>query len=366
MSVKVREKPLKDGRKSIYLDFYPAIKNPKTGKETRREFLSIYIYSKPKDIIEKEYNKEKRDTADAIRGLREIAIKNHEFGFIDKETAKGDFLKYFREVADTRDDKNWGIALKHFEKYTSGYCIVSDMNEKYCNGFKNYLKIAKNLNTGGTISVNTALAYFGKFRALLKQAFHDKILNENLNDRIEGIKPEETRREFLTLDELRKLFETPCPIQVLKDAAMFSALSGLRYSDIQKLTWSDVQLYDDGGSCIRFRQKKTKGEQTLPISTEAFELMGERRNPNDQVFNGFIYSMTQIHLKRWLLLAGIYRNITFHSFRHTYATLQITLGTDIYTVSKMLGHKKIETTQIYAKIIDEKKREATNKIKLKF
>jgi site-specific recombinase XerD len=69
-------------------------------------------------------------------------------------------------------------------------------------------------------------------------------------------------------------------------------------------------------------------------------------------------------LPGWTKNAGISRKITFHSFRHTFATLQITLGTDIYTVSKLLGHKNLQTTQIYAKIIDEKKREAVNKISL--
>ena len=65
-----------------------------------------------------------------------------------------------------------------------------------------------------------------------------------------------------------------------------------------------------------------------------------------------------------MLKAGITKNITFHCARHTYATLQLTLGTDIYTVSKLLGHKELRTTQIYAKVIDDKKKEAANKIKL--
>ena len=71
-------------------------------------------------------------------------------------------------------------------------------------------------------------------------------------------------------------------------------------------------------------------------------------------------------LKRWIQSAGITRNITFHCFRHTYATLQLSNGTDIYTVSKMLGHRDLKTTQIYAKIIDKTKLEATDKIKIDF
>ena len=75
-------------------------------------------------------------------------------------------------------------------------------------------------------------------------------------------------------------------------------------------------------------------------------------------------SMIQEPLKEWLKEAGIKKHITFHCFRHTYATLQIAAGTDIYTVSKMLTHKNVSTTQIYADLVDAKKRESANKISL--
>lgn len=367
MSVTVREKKIKGGKKSLYLDFYPAIINPNTGKETRREFLGIYIHEKPKDEIEKEYNREKNAIAQAIRGQREISILNNEYGFIDKTKGKTDFLEYFKKYAEKKDDQNWLLSYRHFHNFTNGFCTVSQVNETLCREFREYILKANNLNSKveKKVATNTAVAYFGKFRALLKQAFREKLLSENINDRLDGIKPEETNREFLTLDELQLLSDTPCEIPVLKNAALFSALTSLRFSDIEKLTWGEVQHSNLTGYYIRFRQKKTKGHETLPISDEAYELLGAPASQNDEVFRGFSYSMTQIYLKRWVLKAGIIRNITFHSFRHTFATLQLTLGTDIYTVSKMLGHKKLETTQIYAKIVDAKKREASNRIKLK-
>ena len=119
------------------------------------------------------------------------------------------------------------------------------------------------------------------------------------------------------------------------------------------------------GYYIRFRQKKTKGAETQPISDQAFELLGERTIPDERVFVGLKYSAWHnLKLQQWVMKAGISKTITFHCARHTYATLQLTLGTDIYTVSKLLGHKDLKTTQIYAKIIDERKKEAANKIKL--
>ena len=119
------------------------------------------------------------------------------------------------------------------------------------------------------------------------------------------------------------------------------------------------------GHYIRFRQKKTKDLQTLPVSDQAIQLLGIRGKPEEQVFERLKYSAWyNLKLAQWVMRAGITKHITFHSARHSYATLQLTLGTDIYTVSKMLGHKNLKTTQVYARVIDQKKQEAANKIKL--
>ena len=94
-------------------------------------------------------------------------------------------------------------------------------------------------------------------------------------------------------------------------------------------------------------------------------MLGEQGNLDDKVFEGLKYSAySNKHLFQWIGAAGITKDITFHCFRHTYAILQLANGTDIYTVSKLLGHKELKTTQIYAKVIDKMKREAVDKIKI--
>jgi integrase len=199
----------------------------------------------------------------------------------------------------------------------------------------------------------------------LKQAYKKGLIEIDLSTRIDSISDPEVQREYLTLEELQALVKTPCSIPLLKNAALFSALTGLRFSDISKLVWGEVHYSELEGYYLQFRQKKTKGIEVLPISEQAFKLLGERKEPSAKVFEGLIYSSyLNVHLKQWILRAGITKNITFHCFRHTYATLQLSHGTDIYTVSKMLGHRELKTTQVYAKIIDQKKREAANKIKL--
>lgn len=192
----------------------------------------------------------------------------------------------------------------------------------------------------------------------------------DLNAKVKPIPSAETRREYLTLDELNTLVKTPCHDFLLKRAALFSALTGLRFSDIQKMTWGELKYIHEQGYFLNFNQKKTKGVEVLPISEQAYSLTEGTENPQEMpqdsfVFDGLKYSAYHNkHLFQWIGAAGITKNITFHCFRHTFATLQLFNGTDIYTVSKMLGHRNLKTTQVYAKIVDETKRKAANKIRL--
>ena len=114
---------------------------------------------------------------------------------------------------------------------------------------------------------------------------------------------QDTKREYLTLYEVKRLAATPCKIPVLKAASLFSCLTGLRISDILNLQWSDFGLAPDRGYCIRIRTQKTKTEATLPISYEAYELCGEVGK--GKVFKGLTRSMINYPLKHWLAEAGI-------------------------------------------------------------
>ena len=189
------------------------------------------------------------------------------------------------------------------------------------------------------------------------------MVSGDINDYLDKIEPQDVKKEYLTLDEVKQLAATPCDIPVLKAASLFACLTGLRISDIQNLQWEDFDLAPDHGYCLRIRTQKTQTEATLPISNEAYELCGTPGT--GKVFKGLKRSMINYPLKNWIKKAGITKSITFHGFRHSYAVIQISLGTDIYTVSKMLTHKNVSTTQIYADLVNSKKRETANKISLK-
>jgi len=379
--VSLRQKKISKGRKSLYLDFYPPIPHPETGKPTRREFLGLYIYEKPKTPIDKQHNTETLKIGESIRQKRENFLNKPEIysefekeQLRKKELGEQCFIEYFRKLANKRkasNHDNWVSALNYIEAFTNGKLKFADLNEKFLEDFKEYLLTTKSKKSDKTtLSQNSAVSYFNKVKATLKQAYKDGILQTDLNAKISPIKAAETRREYLTIEELNKLVKTPCNDVLLKRAALFSALTGLRFSDIQKMTWGELEYINGQGYFLNFNQKKTKGVEVLPISEQAYSFTEGTENPKDMpqdkpVFEGLKYSAYHNkHLFQWIGAAGITKDITFHCFRHTFATLQLFNGTDIYTVSKMLGHKDLKTTQVYAKIVDEAKRKAADKIKL--
>ena len=417
VKVSLLEKPGGKNKKILYLNFTPAIIDPTTGKPTRREFPGISIYEKPRNDRETAHNKAAREAAEKIRATRQLQIIKGEYGkSLEKQDA--DFVAYFKELADQRkgsNSDNWISAYHYLTDFTGGQPVrFADLDLQFCEDFRQHLFSAPTNRSGKTtLAQNSVVSYFNKLKAALKQAYKDGFLTTDLNARVGNVKQAETHRQFLSLEELQKLANTDCDDPTLKQAykdgflttdlnarvgnvkqaethrqflsleelqnlantdcddptlkraAIFSALTGLRFSDIQKLTWGEVQQSTESGYFLQFKQKKTGGAETLPIGIQAAEIMGERGKLDEPVFKGLVYSAWQnLKLKRWVLQAGIFKEITFHSFRHTYATLQLTLGTDIYTVSKMLGHKDLKTTMIYGKIVDEKKRDAANKIKL--
>ncbi len=366
MSTKVtlRKASISGERYSLYLDFYPAIRNPKTMKMVYKETLGIYIFQNPKSEIEKEYNKEMYSKAEVIRAIRIQACVNEEFGFLDKNQQKEDFLQFFFDLSLKKDQK-WAKVYIHFRNFVGGHCTFGDVTVDLCRKFRDYLMNANQLkNSNKKLKRNSQAGYFSTFMACLKVAYRDRLIKENVNDFLEKISWEETKREFLTLEELYKLVETPCDIPVLKRASLFSCLTGLRFSDVLQLRWEHIEKATVGGYWMRIRTEKTETEATLPLSPDTLKLCGN--SEEGLVFKGFCKSMVGEPLKKWIKSAGIHKHITFHDFRHTFATLQLALGTDIYTVKEMLTHKFVSTTEIYGHIVNQKKVDSANKIQIDF
>jgi integrase len=283
IKVSLRQKSITNGRKTLYLDFYPGVPNPQTGETTRREFLRMYIFANPKNPIDKQYNAEQLKIAESIRQQRENFFNKPEIysqyekeQLRLKENGEKSFNEYFESLADKRtgtNTDNWAAALKYLNKFNSKLKFA-DLNERVFEELKDFLLTVKSSRSDKTtLSQNSAVAYFNKVKATLRQSYKDGLLQTDLNARIQPIKPEETRRTFLTLEELNKLVKTPCNNDLLKRAALFSALTGLRFSDIAKMTWSELEYVAGQGYFLNFSQQKTKGIEVLPISEQAYILL---------------------------------------------------------------------------------------------
>ena len=371
MNVKLRQrKQGKTGSISLYLEIYKGTtKKPDGSIKVLRdyEYLNLYLVEKPKNPFDKESNVENLKLAKTIRAKRELEIKNGEYGFTNNKKLNANFIEYFSNQAEKRlkskgNYENWNSTIKHLKKFAGEEVTFKDITPAFCEQFKAYLTDSALMKNEKHLSSNSVASYFNKFRACLKQAFKDKVILSNPADGVSNPKEIANEREYLTLNELKDLAKAECRYDVLKRAFLFSCLTGLRWSDINKLKWSEVQKTDDGNKIV-FHQQKTKGLQYLDISDQARAYLGEKGIPDDKVFKGLKYSdYMNVALLQWVLKAGITKHITFHCARHTFAVLQLTLGTEIYTLSKLLGHSELRTTEVYAKIIDQKKKEAINKI----
>lgn len=273
--VTLRKRLLPSGKITLYLDFYPPLRDPHSRKYVRHEYLGIYLVNKPRFQSDKDANKEKIAQAEAIRSERELAIIRGQYDFLDKTKLKMDFLAYFKTKLDTKDQK-WIRVYDHFSNYCGGVCKMGDITVPFCEGFREYLLNAKQLkHPDKQLAQNSAAGYWSTFRGFLKIAYQEKLLQENVNDYLKTIDTVDGRREFLTLEEVRQLAATPCDTPDLKNASLFSCLTGLRISDILALNWSNIVKATDRGWCIRIKTEKTDTEATLPLSQEAYELCGK-------------------------------------------------------------------------------------------
>lgn len=369
--VKLRQKKITNGNISLYLDIYI------NGKR-EYEFLKLYLIPE-KTKADKDKNKQTSQLAEAIKSKRIVEVQNSEYGFNSAYKLDTNFLEYYKSMCNDRlggqslgNWGNWHSCLIHLEKYCNPNLTFKDVTPEWIKGFSNYLdktavcrnkrKTILTANDTKPLSQNSKVSYFNKLRACINQAFEDRITPHNPLRGIEGFKMEETERTYLTLEEVKKLAVTECKYPSLKKAFLFSCLTGIRKSDIEKMKWSEVQQQGDFVRIV-FKQKKTGGQEYLDINKQAVVYLGERGKPEDRVFSGFKYSAYMItELRMWTMKAGVTKDVTFHSGRHTFAVLMLDLGAEIYTVSKLLGHKEIKTTQLYAKIMDKKKQEAVNMI----
>lgn len=360
----IRQREMSDGGSSLYLDIHYR------GKRTR-ELLKLYLVPE-KSRVAKELNKQTMAQAETIRSQRQIEMQSGEYGFLHEFKTDTLFLPYFRELNESRKKSkkvkdHWGTTLHYLENYCDEFTTFKDITPRWLEGFMEYLNNTmlkpqsssrkKDEEVKG-LSQNSKVGYFSPVKVCINKAYAERIIPHNPLKSIKGFKPEETERVYLTWEEVQKLNATKCKNPVLKRAFLFSCFTGLRKSDVFKLTWGEIQKLGDFTRII-FKQKKTGGQEYLDIPKQAEKYLGTPGENEDLVFKPFNEGTISVDLKAWAKDAGINKVFTYHSSRHTFAVLLLYFGADIYTVSKMMGHRELETTQVYARVLDKKKQDAS-------
>lgn len=341
--VRLRKKKLSSGNQSLYLDKY-------VNGIREYEFLKLYIIPE-RTHADKEANRRTLLTAEQIRVERQIDILNgksslqhakltpvlteyiYDKHWNDRENTLHSYIYLISNIRDFRDNK----------------VTLAQIDRDYCIAFVNYIKKRH--------AQNTAWHLYTKFNSILNAAVKDGIISHNPCVIPNNIRPKAKagEREYLTENELKSLFETTCLNEEVKRAFLFSCLTGLRFIDIETLKWSDIKE----GEIVK-EQTKTGNIVIVPLSETATALLPLK--DDKYVFHLPSRECCRWNLKKWVAKAGIKKHITFHCARHTFATLLMTNGSDLFTTSRLLGHKDVKTTQIYAKLVDEKRREAVSKL----
>ena len=375
--VRIRFKQLSNGNQSIYLEYYTGDvirKENYVGGKRKSEFLKLYLIPE-RTREDKAKNEATLALAKAIQSRRIVEVQNDAHGFQNTNKSRVNLLDYLENIGKQsaeQGSRNYARTVlntvRALRLFRGDYIAFRDVDKEFLSEFTDYLrqmpKASKYgvLKTGGRLSNNSVVSYYGTLRTAINRAYKEGIITVNPTkefDFASKVRQEPSRREYLTLDELKTLINTECRHEIVKRAFLFSCLCGLRVSDIRKLRWCDLQR-SGGRVRIEITMQKTKEPLYLPISDEALKWLPERGEANG---SDFIFPLTHEGtvndtLQHWAKVAGITKHISFHVSRHTHATMMLTLGADLYTVSKLLGHKNIATTQIYAKIVDKKKEEA--------
>ena len=365
--VTLRTKTVSKGRKSFYLDIY------KDGLR-KYEFLKLYLVPATNEAA-KIQNANTEQAAKAIRNQRELEIIQGKGGLAPVSNSKLlllDWMEEYRKMKlATGQSNERALSVEkvktHLKAYAGEKTKLSAVDSDFCKGFVSYLGNAtsgKHTKNSKQLASSTANAYFQIFTSALNEAVRQKKIAANpvlylSREDKKPIKAERSNRTFLTIEEGKKLASTEYKNDNIKRAFLFACFTGLRISDIRNLTWGNI-VERDKACYVTITMQKTREPLTIKLNKQAEKWL-PKKDGTKYVFDLPVYnSIINDNLKRWAKSAGIEKSVCFHMSRHTFATMELTLGADLYVVSKLLGHNDVSVTQIYADIINKKREEAVD------
>lgn len=360
--VRLRFNELKDGRKSIYLDIY---------YNGRRTYQSLKLYLVPETDVSAQIQKANTlAIANAIKTEKILDLTNKIAGITDRSYKANmlftDWMKVYRQDVEKRASASALIwvdrVTNELEKYDNSVTLA-EIDRDYIMRFLSHLLDRPALTRDhNQLAKNTVFLYLAYIRAALNYAVKENLLQSSPFKKIKRdmLSDSEAKREYLTVEEVKRLIATPCRRDDMKAAFLFSCFCGLRIMDIKNLCWKHISKNGNRWQ-VEIRQYKTGALLYLPLNMNARKWMPEQGDASseDRVFPKLSIWYKSI-LRDWATDAGIEKKISFHVARHTFATLALTAGVDIYTTSQLLGHANIRHTQRYAQIINSKKDHAVS------
>lgn len=359
--VRIRFKKLANGSVSVYLAINV------NGRRTY-DYLKLYLVPET-DQAAKLQNKQTMEAVYAIKAQRILQITNGAAGIkkdLRNKMRLVDWLKIYQDRQvnkGKRGAKRWVRTMIFvIEGYDGGKdATLADIDHQWLTDFmiylmNDYVTYKKTKLTNGTVD-----NYLRCLKAAFNVAVEEGIMPTNPMLALDRshLKGTTYEREFLSVEEVKKLIDTPCRRPDIKGAFLFSCFCGLRISDVRSLQWKHV-VTAGGKMYLKITQFKTRRPLSIPFSRQALRWMPERGNAEEDEYIFPPLSNNMTVLDDWAKEAGINKHVTFHVSRHTFATMELTMGADIYTTSKLLGHTSVATTQIYAKVINSKKEEAVS------
>lgn len=359
--VRIRFKKLANGSVSVYLAINV------NGRRTY-DYLKLYLVPET-DQTAKLQNKQTMEAVYAIKAQRILQITNGAAGIkkdLRNKMRLVDWLKIYQDRQvnkGKRGAKRWVRTMIFvIEGYDGGKdATLADIDHQWLTDFmiylmNDYVTYKKTKLTNGTVD-----NYLRCLKAAFNVAVEEGIMPTNPMLALDRshLKGTTYEREFLSVEEVKKLIDTPCRRPDIKGAFLFSCFCGLRISDVRSLQWKHVVTAGEK-MYLKITQFKTRRPLSIPLSRQALRWMPERGGAGEDEYIFPPLSKNMTVLDDWAKEAGINKHITFHVSRHTFATMELTMGADIYTTSKLLGHTSVATTQIYAKVINSKKEEAVS------
>lgn len=369
--IKIRFKAMKNGYQSIYLDCYH------DGCRSY-EYLKLYLVPETDDKAARQNATAMRKAEAALkarlRELKKLPSSNKRLTREDvsqTELTLSEWLTRFKEIQRSRGVRDL-YAIDRLRGIIAGMgggkVTLKAVDKDFCLSFMEYLKTGYKTAAGQPLNSKTVFNRQCTLVTALNVAVREGLIPFNPMDRLsrhERAKTSKGKREYLTIDEVKALIATPCKRKDIKCSYLFACNCGLRLGDVRKLKWGDITK-DGDRWLLSVVMNKSEKPVHIPLGVQARQWLpkfgkGRKRDADGLVFES-LPNDTHInaHLKIWVAKAGITKAITYHTSRHTFATMLLTLGADLYTVSKLLGHSQIKNTQIYAEIINRRKDEAVN------